>query len=61
MFELLTAMEEDSGWKDCECYDDVRMPAFIMERFFSIWLRHQCTQRMRLYIRPSCAGRGHRS
>ena len=45
MFELLTAMEQDSNWDDYECYDDVRMPAFIMERFFSIWLRHQCTRR----------------
>lgn len=40
MFNLLFAIEKKSDWSQYNQYMTVRVPAFIAERFFNIWLIH---------------------
>lgn len=54
VFELLEAMEQEHRWESSDTWAYKRMPAFIMERFFIIWLRHQCARRrLRVLELPS--------
>jgi len=40
IFNILTTLERRSDWKDYVDYSDIRVPAFIAERFINIWLLH---------------------
>ena len=54
VFELLDAMEQERRWESSDAWVYARMPAFIMERFFTVWLRHQCAhQQLRILELPS--------
>lgn len=39
-FGLLSKLEKRTDWSKYVEYSDVRVPAFIMERFFNIWLTY---------------------
>lgn len=45
MFGFLTVLEQKSDWSKYSDYMTVRMPAFIAERFFNIWLTQNITKR----------------
>lgn len=40
MFNFLTILEQRADWSKYDKYMNVRMPAFIAERFFNVWLLH---------------------
>ena len=40
-FDILDELSKVSNWDRYEEYNEIRMPAFIMERFYNIWLRYQ--------------------
>lgn len=40
MFGFLTVLEQYSDWSEYSEYMDVRIPAYIAERFFNVWLAH---------------------
>lgn len=45
MFNILTTLEKRSDWTKYVSYMDVRVPAFIAERFFNIWIEHNIEKR----------------
>lgn len=40
MFNILTVLEKRSNWEEYTDYFNIRMPAYLAERFFNIWLEH---------------------
>lgn len=45
MFKFLTSLEEKSDWSNYDEYMTVRMPAYMAERFFNVWLEYNVTKR----------------
>lgn len=45
LFNILFALEKQTSWHNYTQYMQVRMPAFIAERFFNIWLNHNLRTR----------------
>ena len=41
VFRLLDEMEKISDWSQYNEYSNQRTPAYLMERFFNVWLNHQ--------------------
>lgn len=40
VFALLTKMEGKVNWSVYTSYNDIRAPAYLIERFFNVWLNH---------------------
>ena len=40
-FHLLDEMDKISDWTQYTAYNEQKTPAFLMERFFNVWLRYQ--------------------
>lgn len=57
-FKLLDEMTKDSSasrWEKYEGYYDVRMPAFIMERLYNVWLRYMIDKEgIKVLDLPAC-------
>lgn len=45
IFNILTTLEARSDWSQYSEYMDVRVPAFIAERFLNLWLMHNIKTR----------------
>jgi len=45
MFGFLKLLEERSDWSKYDEYMTVRMPAYMAERFFNVWLEHNVAKR----------------
>lgn len=45
MFSILMTLEQRSDWSQYVAYMDVRVPAFIAERFLNIWVEHNVEKR----------------
>lgn len=45
MFGFLNLLEERSDWSNYNKYMTVRMPAYIAERFFNVWLNYNVEKR----------------
>ncbi len=39
-FSILSELEKRSNWQQYTAYDSIRVPAFLIERFFNVWLLH---------------------
>ena len=44
-FKIIDEFSKDNKWDEYTRYWDVRMPAFIIERFFCVWLKYQIEER----------------
>lgn len=40
-FTILTELDKKTDWKQYKEYLNVKTPAYLMERFFNVWLRYQ--------------------
>lgn len=38
LFPILQELEEQTNWEDYKSYDTMRMPAYIVERYFPVWV-----------------------
>lgn len=38
LFPLLEELEQNSNWEGYKSYASIRMPAYIVERFFTVWI-----------------------
>ena len=53
--QVLTKLEKRCNWSKYHTYYTVRMPAFLMERFFNVWLIHnQCKYGWKILERAAC-------
>ena len=41
VFPLLTELEKECDWSEYKEYENIRTPAYLMERFFNVWLNIQ--------------------
>lgn len=44
-FNILSKLEKRSDWSHYTAYDETRIPAFLIERFFNVWLLHNAKQK----------------
>lgn len=45
MFGILQELEMKSDWSQNDKYSTVRMPAFLAERFFNVWVNHNVSSK----------------
>ena len=39
-FDILSKLEKESDWSEYKDYNSIRVPAYLIERFFNVWLEY---------------------
>ena len=39
-FDILSKLEKESDWSQYNDYNNIRIPAYLIERFFNVWLEY---------------------